>query len=105
MRPKIICHMVSSIDGRLLVDRWTPPAAGVDEDIVLRYDEVAARFDADGWIVGRATMDGLTGSPCIIDHAGEVGERPGSGLSLRHLATETLEGGMVWIHYRVEASP
>src|SRR3712207_2027657 len=59
MRPKIICHMVSSIDGRLLVDRWTPPPAGTDSNIVHdTYDRVAARFEADGWIVGRKSMEG-----------------------------------------------
>jgi hypothetical protein len=58
MRPRIICHMVSSIDGRLLADRWTPPAAGSSTDIVHRtYEQVAARFEADGWIVGRRTME------------------------------------------------
>jgi riboflavin biosynthesis pyrimidine reductase len=237
MRPKIICHMISSIDGRLLVDRWTPPAAGIDSDIVHRhYDEVAARFDADGWIVGRKSMegyakgtarrpstiphdlrapriadrkgrdlavaidphgrlhygrddaggdhivailgeqvtddylaelredgvsylfagrdgydlqramdalgeafgistlllegggtingaflkaglideisvlmypgiDGLAGVPSIFEYSGADGEMPAAGRSLRHLATETLEGGMVWLHYRIEKSP
>jgi hypothetical protein len=58
MRPKVICHMVSSVDGRLLVNRWTPPAAGIDADIVHRtYEQVAARFDSGGWIVGRKTME------------------------------------------------
>jgi len=56
MRPKIICHMMSSIDGRLLADA---PAAGIDADALWRhYDQVATRFDADGWIVGRKTMQG-----------------------------------------------
>ena len=57
MRPKIICHMGSSIDGRLHPSRWTPPAAGIEQDLVHRYyDETAARLDAEGWIVGRTTM-------------------------------------------------
>jgi 5-amino-6-(5-phosphoribosylamino)uracil reductase len=61
MRPKIICHMVSSIDGRLLVERWMPPPTGVDSNIIHQmYDEVAARFEADGWIVGRTSMEGYT---------------------------------------------
>jgi riboflavin biosynthesis pyrimidine reductase len=234
MRPRIICHMVSSIDGRLLADRWTPAAAGSSADIVHRtYEQVAARFEADGWIVGRKTMedfavgaaraaqvvpgdlrgtyvadrkgrdlavaidphgklhygqdnaggdhivavlgeqvpdaylaelledgvsylfagpdghdlrramdilgeafgvktlllegggiingaflkaglideisllvypgiDGLAGVPSIFEYAGTPGESPAAGRSLRHVATETLEGGMVWIHYRVE---
>jgi len=56
--PKIICHTMSSIDGRLLADRWTAPAAGIDADTLRQhYEQVAARFDADGWIVGRKTME------------------------------------------------
>jgi riboflavin biosynthesis pyrimidine reductase len=236
MRPRIICHMVSSIDGRLLVNRWTPPAAGIDAAIVLRlYDQIAARFPADGWIVGRKTMesyakskpqssnraveglrdthiadrrnrrlavaidpqgklhygqddadgyhivavlgeqvsdgylaelradgisylfagadghdlnramdtlgdafcaktvllegggringaflkaglideisllvcpaiDGLAGIPSIFEYAGGADERPAAGRSLRHVATETLEGGMVWLRYNFETS-
>jgi len=50
--------MITSIDGRLLVDRWTAPAAGIDVDVLRQhYDDVAARFDAGGWIVGRKTME------------------------------------------------
>jgi hypothetical protein len=25
MKPYVICHMVSSVDGRILPDRWHPP--------------------------------------------------------------------------------
>jgi len=234
MRPKIICHMVSSIDGRLLVDRWTPPAGDVDRGFTTRhYEGVASRFDADGWIVGRTTMqemtrgaphavkvtaanlretyvadrkgrkvavaidphgklhygqdhvsgdhviavlgeqvsndylvelredgvsylfagadgrdlplametlgeafgmktlllegggvvngaflqarlidevsllvypgiDGSAENPSIFEYTGAAGEQPAAGRSLRHLRTETLDGGMVWLHYRVE---
>lgn len=57
MRPRIICHMVSSIDGRLLVDRWTPPARGIEKGTLSqRYEEIAAQFGAGGWMVGRKTM-------------------------------------------------
>lgn len=74
MRPKIICHMVSSIDGRLLVDRWTPPAVGIPSDLVSRhYEEVGARLEADGWIVGRATMEEMIEAPA------SAGEAPADG--------------------------
>ncbi|PWE38084.1 5-amino-6-(5-phosphoribosylamino)uracil reductase [Pseudomonas prosekii] len=74
MRPKIICHMVSSIDGRLLVERWTPPAKGIDSEIVGRiYEEVAGRLDADGWIVGRKSMAPMTkGQPKEITVSSKV---------------------------------
>ena len=56
MRPKIVCHMMSSIDGLLLSDRWTPPASGIERSALFRhYDAVGTRFAADGWIVGRKT--------------------------------------------------
>lgn len=237
MHPRIICHMVSSIDGRLIVDRWTAPAAGLRRnDLLAHYEEVAARFAADGWLVGRKTMerhyaevssvsgtggnaarephiadrrgrdlaicidphgklrygcdaadgnhlvavlgervsdaylaelradgvsylfagpdgkdlrramdtlgetfgvetillegggiingaflaaglideisllvypgiDGLAGMPSIFEHLGRPGEHPATGRTLRHIATETLSGGMVWIRYAVEAAP
>jgi riboflavin biosynthesis pyrimidine reductase len=56
-RPRIICHMTSSVDGKLHPKRWTPPASGVDAEVLrAHYDEIAGRLDADGWIVGRKTM-------------------------------------------------
>jgi riboflavin biosynthesis pyrimidine reductase len=237
MRPKIICHMVSSIDGRLHPSRFTVPASGVDKARLRQhYDEVSARFGAQGWMCGRVTMeeiskgkvrtvtgpgiasrepfvgnrrdrnlavandphgkvhygqdhllgdhavavlseavpdtylaelredgvsyvfagadgrdlakamdalgetfgietllleggaaingaflkaglideisvlihpavDGLAGVQSIFEYPGEPEERPAAGQALRHLHTETLEGGMVWLRYRVEAAP
>lgn len=52
-RPHIICHMITSLDGRLLVDRWP-----FSEDRLLEvYDTIGERLDAGGWIVGRRTME------------------------------------------------
>ncbi|MGF6975547.1 riboflavin biosynthesis pyrimidine reductase [Paraburkholderia sp. JPY465] len=57
MRPKIICHMIGSVDGRLLSDRWTPLPEGAEPNTILKvYDEAAQRMSAQGWIVGRKTM-------------------------------------------------
>jgi riboflavin biosynthesis pyrimidine reductase len=235
MRPKIICHMWSSIDGRLFPDRWTTPAAGIEaETLWAHYEEVASHFGSDGWIVGRKTMeemiesrpprrlspaggdlrsthvadrkgrdvavaidphgklhygqdnsggdhiiavlsedvsddylaelredgvsylfagadgsdldgaleklgktfdlktlllegggringaflkeglideislliypgiDGLAGVPTIFEYIGSEDEQPAAGQALRHISTETLEGGMVWLRYQVE---
>ncbi|QGY01892.1 RibD family protein [Methylobacterium mesophilicum SR1.6/6] len=236
MRPKIICHMVTSIDGKLHPSRFTVPASGVDgARLRQHYDEVSAKFGAQGWMCGRVTMqeiskgkarpvtgpgvssrepfvgdrrdrnlavaidphgkvhygqdnllgdhavavlsetvsdaylaelredgvsylfagrdgrdlakamdalgetfgvetllleggaavngaflkaglideisvlifpavDGLAGVPTIFEYAGEPDERPGAGQALRHFHTETLEGGMVWLRYRVEGA-
>lgn len=243
MRPKIICHMTSTVDGRLRTARWTKPAAGISEEMLSGYyNDIHERFDADGWLVGRTTMeefvdgiardieipqvdlrkpfvgnrngrkvgvaidlhgklhygrddaigigdhiitilgehvsdsylaelqhdgvsyllmkqkgddpaslsealrsamtilgetfgiktlllegggitngtflkaglidelslllypgvDGLTGMPTIFEYSGQPDELPAAGQSLRHLTTDTLEGGTVWIHYRFE---
>lgn len=57
MRPKITCHMVTSLDGRLHPGRWSDPADGTMGDLVSRhYEETARRLGAEGWIVGRRTM-------------------------------------------------
>ena len=234
MRPKIISHMVASIDGRLRYQRWSIPASGIDPDkLDAHYEETANRFKADGWMVGRQTaqnmsegaprkvktlsgnlrgihvadrkgrplavtvdphgkvhygadhiegdhviailgeqvsdeylselredgvsylfagkdghdmslametlartfgiktlllegggkingtflkaglideisvliypgIDGLAGVPSIFEYVGKPDEKPAEGQSLRHLATETLDGGTVWIRYAVE---
>lgn len=49
-------------------------------------------------------VDGLAGVPSVFEYAGADDERPAADQSLRHLATETLSGGMVWLRYCVESS-
>lgn len=57
MRPKITCHMITSLDGRLDPDRWTDPADGrVSELIEEHYEDTAERLGGDGWIVGRRSI-------------------------------------------------
>ncbi|MBR9894470.1 riboflavin deaminase [bacterium] len=52
-RPHIICHMITSLDGRLLAERWPCSAHSLLEI----YDGAADRLGASGWIVGRRTME------------------------------------------------
>jgi riboflavin biosynthesis pyrimidine reductase len=81
MRPKVICHMASSVDGRLLVDRWSKPASGTDENAVREhYESVASRFQSDGWIVGRVTMEEIVQGPARTVKA------PGGGLRGTYVA-------------------
>lgn len=51
MKPHVICHMVSSIDGRILLEHWPEPGSAHGE-----YERTAATFDADAWMCGRITM-------------------------------------------------
>lgn len=237
MRPSIICHMATSIDGRLHPSRFTTAAHGNSAKVLAgHYEAIGERFGSDGWIVGRKTMtelakgsshaiasapiptrephignrmdrnlaiaidpsgrvhygadniggdhvvavlgeqvsdtylgelredgvsylfagnrgdnlgsalerladlfsvktlllegggmingaflhhrlidefstlihpavDGVAGSPSIIDYIGPAGERPGAGQALRLISCEILEGGMVWLRHAVEDAP
>ncbi len=53
--------MVTSIDGKLHPSRFTGPAAGVDAGRLRKhYDEVSAKFGAQGWMCGRVTMQEIS---------------------------------------------
>ena len=51
MKPHVICHMVSSIDGRTLISRWRP--ANESRRKVFAY--LQEQLTSDAWLVGRVT--------------------------------------------------
>lgn len=57
-RPRVICHMATSIDGRVVVDGW--PAA-VAKAVSREYERLHTRYDAEGWLCGRITMEEFAG--------------------------------------------
>lgn len=57
-RPRVICHMAASLDGRIVVAGW--PAA-VASAVRHQYEEVHASYEPDGWICGRVTMEPFAG--------------------------------------------
>ncbi len=101
MRPKIICHMIGSIDGRLLSERWTPLRDGLGSNTVLRvYEETAQRLSAEGWIVGRKTMAEMVGGPARSPHASKASPIRGTHIGNRQgrsIAVAVDPGGK--IHY------
>ncbi|MGA3891803.1 dihydrofolate reductase family protein [Ralstonia nicotianae] len=91
MRPKIICHMIGSIDGRLLSDRWTPLPEETGLNTILKvYDEAAHRLNAHGWIVGRKTMADMVSGTARShsaantphSHGTYIGNRQGRALAV-----------------------
>jgi 2,5-diamino-6-(ribosylamino)-4(3H)-pyrimidinone 5'-phosphate reductase len=54
-RPFVICHMLPSIDGRIVTRGWDVPNA------TREYETIAATFDADAWIIGRISMEPYAG--------------------------------------------
>ena len=53
-RPRVICHMATSVDGRIVVDGWPDVASSA---VRREYEQVHASYGADGWICGRVTME------------------------------------------------
>jgi riboflavin biosynthesis pyrimidine reductase len=50
MKPYMICHMMSSVDGRILPDRWHPSLK--DRGV---YERLHNELGCDAWLVGRVT--------------------------------------------------
>jgi 2,5-diamino-6-(ribosylamino)-4(3H)-pyrimidinone 5'-phosphate reductase len=72
LRPRVICHMTTSIDGRIVVDGW--PDSG-SADARRQYEEIHASYEADGWLCGRVTMESFAGG--VRDDAEVALERSG----------------------------
>jgi riboflavin biosynthesis pyrimidine reductase len=53
-RMYIVCHMMSSVDGRSLTDNWNLKFASPC------YEDTAATFKADAWACGRVTMQEIS---------------------------------------------
>lgn len=51
-RPRVICHMMASVDGRIVVDGWPE-----SDELRAEYESIHESYDADGWICGRVTME------------------------------------------------
>jgi 2,5-diamino-6-(ribosylamino)-4(3H)-pyrimidinone 5'-phosphate reductase len=59
-RPYVICHMVPSVDGRIVTDGWRLPPGFHTE-----YERTASSFDADAWIIGRISMEPYAGRAAL----------------------------------------
>lgn len=59
-RPYVICHMVPSVDGRIVTSSWKLPPSTLAE-----YERTARTFDADAWMIGRISMEPYAGKTRI----------------------------------------
>ena len=57
MKPHIVCHMMSSIDGHALTDGWDRPFKKRAGEL---YESLAQEFKFDAWICGRVTMQEIS---------------------------------------------
>lgn len=59
-RPYVICHMVPSVDGRIVTSRWH-----LSRSVYREYERTARTLGADGWMIGRVSMEPYAGSASI----------------------------------------
>jgi riboflavin biosynthesis pyrimidine reductase len=73
MRPEVICHMLTPLDGRVVVSQWSRCPDATTNEYVALYFDLYRKFDPKGYIVGRITMepyaDGRARSPRPGDRA------------------------------------
>ena len=74
-RPRVICHMAASLDGRIVVSGWSPAVAAA---VRRQYEEVHASYAPDGWICGRVTMEPFAGG--VRSEAQVAREQAGSAV-------------------------
>lgn len=56
MKPKVICHIMSSVDGRLLPSRWTPTFDNTPVSALFgEYARLGKELDTDAWMFGLST--------------------------------------------------
>ena len=53
MKPHVICHMLSAIDGRLLLDRWAPEGSDLLRAVHAEYQRSHHGFEADAGSAAR----------------------------------------------------
>lgn len=55
-RPKVICHMMASVDGRIVVQQWTAPSGTDKGNLVKSYGMINTQLAAEAIIEGRKTV-------------------------------------------------
>ncbi len=67
MKPYVICHMCTTIDGKILGDRWGKLPGG--RAAAELFETTAASFGIGAWLVGTVTMDEFDGPKAKLPHA------------------------------------
>lgn len=76
MKPQVLCHMMSSLDGKLAPSRWSRSPDGSRGDWSAVYAEVHDALDGDAWMVGRVTMAEMAKAGPHAPANGGVAVRP-----------------------------
>ncbi|MFY2562915.1 RibD family protein [Corallococcus terminator] len=64
-RPYVICHMVPSVDGRIVTKDWK-----LSPRTLAEYERTAETFDAEAWMIGRISMEPYAGKARVPSRKG-----------------------------------
>lgn len=68
MKPKVICHMLSSVDGRLVADRFSKPFDGTNqEELYEPYYDIEKELGPTAWMIGNNTIQ-IDNKVAIFDY-------------------------------------
>jgi len=67
MRPYVICHMCTTLDGRIIGHRWGKMAYYEEERVL--FETTAASFGIGAWLVGTTTMEEFDGPKVKLPRA------------------------------------
>lgn len=57
MKPQIICHIMTSVDGHIQVERWSEPVGDVSKtDLMKEYTDIGKSLSTDAWTFGKNTV-------------------------------------------------
>lgn len=88
MKPKVICHIMCSVDGHIQVERWTKPADDTPKSELMKtYSEIGRTLSTDAWTFGKNTVCDIFPDK-ILD-------------SSILLSVQQKENGVVWLRYKV----
>jgi riboflavin biosynthesis pyrimidine reductase len=76
MKPHIICHMLSSLDGGLHPSRFTTSPDGGRAEWSSLYEQIHDKLAGDAWIVGRVTMAEMSKAGAHPPEQAGKAERP-----------------------------
>lgn len=68
MKPHVICHMMSSLDGKLHVDQWSETPGVSSDERTAEYERVHDALNGDAWLAGRVTMAEFTSADAHPPH-------------------------------------
>jgi riboflavin biosynthesis pyrimidine reductase len=74
MKPQVICHMVASIDGRILHSRWRPRT--IDGGAL--FERLHEQLGGDAWLIGRVTGQEFAKAAPYHAHADRIYPRTSS---------------------------